>query len=524
MNNPKLNIVSSIENDLPKDKVFLCWQSNNKKITEYTFADFVKLSNQFGNLLLREGLKKGDRIFFFLPRIPVLYYGFLGALKIGAIAGNFFPAFAENALFDRLNNSEAKIIVTNKELSLRLNKIKNRLKSLNKILIIEDLEKMLGEYSSAPLEINTYEDDPAYMMYTSSTGNTPVCGIVTSHKAVFQQTFTAKLVLDLKPEDIYWCTADPGWVTGTVYGIIAPWNLGITVFVSEARFNPEEWLRILEKQNISVWYTSPTALRMVGAAGINISKYKFLKLRHICTVGEALPPATIKWCQNNFGLTVYDTWWQTETGAIMIANLKNKKIKPGSMGLPVENVKAAILDENYLESKNNQEGNLAFKKGWPSMMINVWGNPKHYQRYFHNDWYISGDRAKKDSDGYYWFIGRADDVIKTSGERIGPFEVESCLMECEEVVEAGVIGKPDEIRGQIIKAFIVLKKGVIPNSALVTKFQDYVKSNLAGHAYPREIEFVDKLPKNRSGKIVRRILKAKELGLPLGETSTLEEE
>lgn len=524
---PDGKINSAYAYDLANDnkrlnKTALIWYPESGSKREFTFNDLHVLSNQFAQYLVRLGVTKGDRVFFFLPRIPEVYFGFLGAVKAGAIAGNFFAAFGTEALFDRLINSSAKIVVTNKDLVSRVSEIRNRLPDLKEIILVEDLEEKLKSFSGDFESLHMESDDPCYMLYTSSTGNTPVCGIVTPHKAIIQQLQTAKWVLDLKPDDIYWCTADPGWVTGTVYGILTPWNLGITQIAHEGRFDPEKWFSAIEENKVTVWYTAPTALRMLKAAENQMVNYDFSSLRHICSVGEALPADTIEWSLGKFGLPVHDTWWQTETGAIMIANLPGEKILPGSMGKPLPGLTAAILDENLKVVGAGVEGDLAFKKNWPSMMIDVFGNRPQYERYLKEDWFITGDRAVKDEAGYFWFIGRADDVIKTSGERVGPFEVESALMEHHAVAEAGVIGKPDPVRGQIIKAFVVLKTGVSPSDLLIAELQQHVKTHLAGHAYPREIEFVDKLPKNRSGKIVRRILKAKELGLPLGDTSTLE--
>ena len=342
---------------------------------------------------------------------------------------------------------------------------------------------------------------------------------------------TAKWALDLRDSDTYWCTADPGWVTGIAYEILGSWSCGVTSVVYGGRFDPRRWYEILEKYQVSVWYTAPTAIRMLMAAGSDLVKeFKLSQLRHLCSVGEPLNPEAIKWSIKVFGRPFHDTWWQTETGAICIANYPSLDIKIGAMGKPVPGLIAAIVDDHGKELEVNKEGNIALKPKWPSMMHTIWKRPHKYKSYFTNGWYISGDHGLKDKDGYFWFIGRADDVIKTSGERVGPFEVESALVEHPAVIEAGVIGKPDPLRGEIIKAFVVLEESVKRKVAnekyaekLKTELSLYVKKHLAGHAYPREIEFIDKLPKTRSGKIMRRILKAKELGLPIGDTSTLEE-
>jgi len=361
------------------------------------------------------------------------------------------------------------------------------------------------------------------MLYTSGTTGKPK-GVIHRHYAILQEYITAKWVLDLKEEDVYWCTADPGWVTGIAYGILGAWANGASAIVFDGRFDTDVWYKIIEDYKVSVWYTAPTAVRMLMAKGTEVvRKYNLSSLRHLASVGEPLNPEAIMWGLKAFNLPFHDNWWQTELGAICISNYPCMNIKPGSMGKPIPGVTAAIIDEDGKEMDFGKEGNIALKPNFPSLMKGIWKRHQKYESYFENGWYISGDRGWQDKDGYFWFVGRADDVIKTSGERVGPFEVESALVEHEGVVEAGVIGKPDAMRGEIIKAFVVLKDGVKGTESLKGELSEFVKKHLAGHAYPREIEFIDKLPKTRSGKIMRRILKAKELGLPIGDTSTLEE-
>ncbi len=512
-----------------KNKVALYWEGDGES-RKYTFAELSSLSNRFANILRKHGVKKGDRVFIFLPRVPELYISFLGILKTGAIAGTLFSAFQEQALKDRLENSGAKILITNSELKKRVRKIWKKLPRLKKIIITDSRkseEKELSyweEMNKVPDKFNVAwmkPEDTAFMLYTSGTTGKPK-GVMHRHYAIVQEHMTAKWVLDLKDDDVFWCTADPGWVTGVAYEILGSWSNGASTVVYSGRFDAAEWYSIIEKYRVNVWYTAPTAIRMLAAAGGIYRKYDLSSLRHICSVGEPLNPGPIYWGMKAFKLPFHDNWWQTETGGILIANYPCMPIKPGSMGKPVPGVKAAIVGDNGNELSAGKEGNLAMVPPWPSMMKEIWKNKKKYKSYFLKKWYISGDRAYRDSDGYFWFVGRADDVIKTSGERVGPFEVESAIIEVPGVVEAGVIGKPDSMRGEIIKAFIVLKKGVKPSEALKKQIQEHVKKHLAGHAYPREIEFVASLPKTQSGKIVRRMLKSKEMGQPLGDTSTLE--
>ncbi len=517
-----------------KNKVALHWISDKEGEKTFTFEDLAKESNKFGNLLKKLGVKKGDRVFLFLPRVPEEYIAFLGTLKIGAIAGTLFQAFKESALLDRLENSGASILLTNSEMKERLSGIRDKLPELRHIIVADGVNvdaskgdiNYIEEMKSASDELEiekTDAEDNAFMLYTSGTTGKPK-GIMHVHKAIIEEHKTAKWVLDLHDEDIYWCTADPGWVTGVAYGILGIWSVGATSIVHDGRFNPEKWYEILQDKKVSVWYTAPTAIRMLMKAGDElVNKFKYPALRHMLSVGEPLNPEAIRWGKKVFGLTFHDTWWQTETGAMMIVNYSSLPVRLGSMGKPTPGIVAGIIDDKGNELPPNTEGKLALKRGWPSMMRGIWKNQARYDKCFIGDWYVSGDNAFVDEDGYFWFIGREDDVIKTAGERVGPFEVESALIDHKAVIEAGVIGKPDPDRGQIIKAFVVLAEGYKPTDELKKEIQQFVKANYAGHAYPRELEFVESLPKTRSGKIMRRVLKAKELGMPIGDVSTIED-
>jgi acetyl-CoA synthetase len=519
-----------------KDKAALLFEGAKGEKETYTYAQLKELTDTFANVLREHDVVQGDRVFIFLPPVPERYVAFLGILKTGAIAGTMFAAFQEMALLDRLQDSGAEMLITNAELYPRIERIRKDLPNLKKVIIVERGNETLPhgegilsyekEMAKAPKLfdiVHTHESDYAYMLYTSGTTGKPK-GVVHDHGDLVQAITSTKYVLDIHEDDIYWCTADLGWVTGVVYGTLGIWGVGGTSVVYEGRFSPEAWYEVLQNYKVTVWYSAPTAIRMLMGAPVQPKDFDLSHLRHLCSVGEPLNPEAIWWGMEAFGLPFHDTWWQTELGAISITNFPALDIKPGSMGKPLPGVEAAIVDDKGDEVPDGTEGNLALKaSSVQSLMRAIWYNLEKFDSYFQGPWYISGDRAVKDKDGYFWFVGRADDVINTSGERVGPFEVESALVSYPDVVEAGVIGKPDEVRGEIIKAFVVIKPGVEKNDELIQELQAHVKKHLAGHAYPREIAFIDKLPKTRSGKIMRRILKAQELGQDIGDTSTLEE-
>jgi acetyl-CoA synthetase len=514
-----------------KNKVALYYRDASRE-EKYTFKEMKEMSNKVANVLKQVAdVEKGDRVFVFMPRSPELYFAVLGAIKIGAIVGPLFEAFMEGAVRDRLEDSEAKVIVTTPELLPRVPV--NDLPALKHVLLVGDniveegpyidLKKRMNE-ASKHFDIEWVDrQDGLILHYTSGSTGKPK-GVLHVHNAMIQHYQTAKWVLDLKEDDVYWCTADPGWVTGTSYGIFGPWLCGASNVVVGGRFSPEAWYKTIEDYGVTVWYSAPTAFRMLMGAGDElVKKFDLSSLRHILSVGEPLNPEVVRWGMKVFHRRIHDTWWMTETGAQLICNYPCMEIKPGSMGKPIPGVKAAIIDDQGNELPPYRMGNLAIKKGWPSMMKMIWNNPQKYESYFINDWYVSGDSAYMDEDGYFWFQGRIDDVIMTSGERVGPFEVESKLVEHPAVAEAGVIGKPDPVRGEIIKAFISLRDGYEPSEELIEDIRMFVKKGLAAHAAPREIEFRDKLPKTRSGKIMRRVLKAWELNLPTGDLSTMED-
>ncbi len=519
-----------------KNKVALYSVDAAGAVQKFTFQEIHDAACRMGNALKSLGVKKGDRVFVFLPRVPELYVATIAIARLGAIAGPLFSAFGPDALRDRLQDSEAKIVITNPALKEKLDGIKKDLPDLEHVIVVgADCKKLAkGELSyeelvkgqSNQLECEkTDPEDPLYLLYTSGTTGKPK-GVVHVHADIVGHHMTTKWVLDLRDDDIYWCTADPGWVTGTVYGIFGPWSNGASVVSYEGRFDADSWYKVIDDLKVTVWYTAPTALRMLMKAGDDVVyEHDLSTLRHILSVGEPLNPEVVRWGMKVYGLPIHDNWWQTETGMQLIANLPCNAIRPGSMGKPLPGVYAAVVDENGEEVEAGELGKLVVKPGWPSMLRTIWRNEPKFQEYFKiPGWYFSGDNAWKDEDGYFWFVGRADDVINTSGHRVGPFEVESALVEHKAVAEAGVIGKPDKERGEIIKAFVVLANGYTASDELLNDIKEFTKKQLAAHAYPREIEVKESLPKTRSGKIMRRLLKAWELGLPTGDTSSLEDD
>jgi acetyl-CoA synthetase len=514
-----------------KNKLALIY-SDGEKVEKYTFEDLMRLSNRFANALTRMGVARGDRVFVFLPRRAETYVAILGVLKVGAIPSPLFEAFMSDAVRDRMQDAGAVALLTTPSLLQRVPEAE--LPSLKHVVLIGGHADKTGRHRSYDDEMSRSSDafepvwlgreDPLILHYTSGSTGKPK-GALHVQNAMIGHYQTGRWVLDLRESDTYWCTADPGWVTGTSYGIFAPWLNGATNVIRGGRFDADAWYKTIEDLRVTVWYSAPTAFRMLMAVGDQIAeKYDLSSLRHVLSVGEPLNPEVVRWGWRTYKRRIHDNWWMTETGHQLISNYPSMEIRPGSMGKPIPGVEAAILDEKGQPVPAGTLGLLCIKSGWPGMMRQIWNNPARYQEYFQfPGYYFSGDTSYVDTDGYFWFQGRADDVINTAGERVGPFEVESALVEHPAVAEAGVIGKPDEIRGQIIKAFISLRAGYEPSEELKKEIAAHVKKHLAGHAAPREIEFRDKLPKTRSGKIMRRVLKAWDQGLPVGDLSTLED-
>jgi len=518
------------------DKPALIWEGQAGKEKRYTFNDIRLATNTLGALLRRLGLQAGERVCLFLDRVPELYLGFLGILKIGAVVQPLYSAFGDESLLIRLENAETAAIITQKKHVPKVRKIRDRLPHLRHIIVVDadettplqEREVAFSLEQAPPVEkleiFASTAETPSVLHYTSGTTGLPK-GVQHVHYSLIAQYLTAKWVLDLRDDDIYWCTADPGWVTGTSYGIIGAWATGTTQCVLDLGFMAEAWYKFIEKQRITVWYSAPTAIRSLMKAGQEIiRKYDLSSLRHLVSVGEPLNAEAVIWSEKVFGLPFYDSYWQTETGSIMISNYPGMTIKPGSMGRPFPGITAAVLHPETYEpiSAAGPIGLIAFRPGWPSMMRTYWRNEETYRKKFKNGWYLSGDRARLDKEGYFWFVGRDDDVINTAGHLVSPFEVESALLEHEAVAESAVVSKPDEINMEVVKAFVTVKPGYKPGPDLELSIMNYIRKKLSPLAMPQQIEFLDALPKTRSGKIMRRLLHAKEWGEEIGDTSTLE--
>ncbi|MCC7413676.1 MAG: acetate--CoA ligase [Gammaproteobacteria bacterium] len=513
---------------------------------ELSYAELARQSNRFANVLRGLGIGRGERVFVLAGRIPELYVAVLGSLKLGAVVSPLFSAFGPEPIATRINLGAGRVLITTGSLYRRkVERWRAQLSSVEHVLLIADEQDeqrsggapagthdlhALMAVAAEEFEVErTAADDMALLHFTSGTTGAPK-GAVHVHEAAVTHWATGRYALDLHAADVFWCTADPGWVTGTSYGIIAPLLHGVTSVVDSEEFDAERWYAILEAQQVSVWYTAPTAIRMLMKIGPDLrAAYRFPDLRFVASVGEPLNPEAVWWGAEVLGLPIHDNWWQTETGGIMIANLPAFDIKPGSMGRPLPGVEACIVhrDEQTgaltVIDTPDEEGELALRRGWPSMFRAYLHNEERYRKCFAGDLYLTGDLARRDADGYYWFVGRADDVIKSAGHLIGPFEVESVLMEHGAVAEAGVIGKPDPVVGEMVKAFVSLKRGYSWNEALRKELLGHARKKLGAAVAPKEIDCLPALPRTRSGKIMRRLLKARELGLPEGDTSTLEE-
>ncbi|MBI5625199.1 MAG: acetate--CoA ligase [Elusimicrobia bacterium] len=517
-------------------KTAFIWEGLGGAEKKYTFNDLRLASNTIASFFKGLGIRREQRVCLFMDRIPELYLGFLGVLKLGAVAQPLFSAFGDESLLVRLENAQTTAVMTTHKHVNKVRKIREKLPHLKHIIVVDDQGKkplQAGEVAfslekAEPVEdfqaAATKAESPSVLHYTSGTTGQPK-GVRHVHYSLISQYLTAKWVLDLRDDDMYWCTADPGWVTGTSYGIIGPWSLGVTQCVLDVGFSADAWYQFIEKHKITMWYSAPTAIRSLMKAGEEVvKKHDLSSLRHLASVGEPLNAEAVVWSQRVFGLPFHDSYWQTETGSIMITNLPGMKIKPGSMAKPFPGITATLLDLATFEPMNStgKVGLIAVRPGWPAMLRGYWNNEEAYKKKFRNGWYLTGDRATIDQDGYFWFVGRDDDVINTAGHLVSPFEVESVLLEHPAVAESAVVSKPDEINMEVVKAFVTLKPGRQPSDDLQLEIMNFIRKKLSPLAMPQEIEFTPSLPKTRSGKIMRRVLKAKEWGQEIGDISTLE--
>ena len=517
-------------------KLALIWQGHKGEVKKYTFNDMRILTNSIAGYMKKLGITPGERVCLFMDKVPELYLGFLAGLKLGAIVQPLFSAFGSESLITRLEDAKTSAIITQKK---HLPKVRNIMKDMDYmkyvivvdetdpthlkereyILDIENME-MLDKFDVYPSTAET----PSVLHYTSGTTGKPK-GAQHVHYSIISQYITSKYSLDLKEQDIYWCTADPGWVTGTSYGIIGPWANGVTQCVMDAGFTAENWYSFIERHRVTVWYSAPTAIRALMKEGeAAIKKHDLSSLRYLASIGEPLNAEAVIWSEKVFGMKFHDTYWQTETGSMVVSNYPCMKVKPGSMGKPFPGMEVGLVDikTHKFFDKKGVVGVIAVRPGWPAMFRAYWNNPDKYNEKFVDGWYLCGDRASIDEDGYFWFVGRDDDVINTAGHLVGPFEIESALLEHPAVAESAAVGKPDQINMEVVKAFVALKPGFEPSKMLELEIMNFIRKKLSPLAMPQEVEFVDTLPKTRSGKIMRRVLRAKEWGEEIGDLSTLE--
>jgi acetyl-CoA synthetase len=518
------------------EKTGFIWQDHHGNVKKYTFDDMRVLTNSIAQYLKTLGIKPGDRVCLFMDKVPELYLGFLGILKLGAIAQPLFSAFGSESLFTRLDDAKTTAIITQKK---HVPKVRNILKDMDYmkyIIVVDETDPSHSRDREYIFSLDTCKrvesfdifpstaETPSVLHYTSGTTGKPK-GAQHVHYSVISQYITTKYSLDVKEDDIYWCTADPGWVTGTSYGIIGPWANGITQCVLDSGFTADNWYSFIEKHKITVWYSAPTAIRALMKEGEEtIKKHDLSSLRYLASIGEPLNAEAVLWSDKVFGMQFHDTFWQTETGSMVVSNFPCMKVKPGSMGRPFPGMEVGLVDVKTHQpfDKKGVVGIIAIKPGWPAMFRTYWNNKETYDKKFENGWYLCGDRASIDEDGYYWFVGRDDDVINTAGHLVGPFEIESALLEHPAVAESAAIGKPDPMNMEVVKAFVALKKGHEPSKMLELEIMNFIRKKLSPLAMPQEVEFVESLPKTRSGKIMRRVLKAKEWGQEIGDISTLE--
>jgi len=521
-----------------KDQLALIFLGKKGQRETYSYGQMQELSDRFANVLSGLGIKKGQLLCSLSDRVPILYTAILGCLKAGVVFSPLFSAFGPEPIRSRMEIGKARVLLTSaKYYQKKVAAWRHELSHLDYVLLYDckgncpddciDIDVAITQQNKQYKICQTSSQDTALLHFTSGTTGQPK-GVVHVHEAVVYHKYSGFCALDIQPNDVYWCTADPGWVTGISYGVISPLCNRATLIINHGEFDPSRWYSIIEQEKVNVWYTAPTAIRMLMKVGEELAEqYDLSSLRFLASVGEPLNPEAVVWSERVLGKPFHDNWWQTETGGIMLANFRAEKIKAGSMGRPLPGIRAGIVqvdDSGRLIQLIGADeiGELALRPGWPSMFRDYLHETKRYTGCFKDNWYLSGDLAYKDKDGYYWFVGRSSDLIKSSGHLIGPFEVESTLLEHPAVAEVGVIGIPDPVAGEIVKAFVALKAGYEPTEQLLKSLMAHARSKLGPSIAPREISFKNNLPKTRSGKIMRRLLKARELGLPEGDISTLE--
>jgi acetyl-CoA synthetase len=512
--------------------VAMRWLGSNVERSEITYAHLASESSRFASVLVGLGVAPGERAFIMLPKLPEVFFALLGGLKARVVMGPLFANFGDEALLDRLSDSCARVLFTKRSLLKKVQRIRDRLPDLRHVLVLDaddhlapdilSYRRLMREASPDFQVAPTTADTPSILHYTSGSTGKPK-GVLHVHGALSTIVNTTREILGLRPGDVFWCTADPGWVTGTSYGIIGPWTVGVTQMQYGGAFDAGAWMTLLEREKVNVWYTAPTALRMLMREEASLFVGRNLDaLRCVASVGEPLNPEITHWARRTLGKEIHDTWFQTETGAIMIANRPGLPVRPGSMGKPVSGVEAAILDEAGNELPPGQQGRLCLRRGWASMFRQYLNRPEVYASRFSGEYYDSGDMAVRDADGYFWFVGRSDDVINTSGHLVGPFEIESVLMEMSEIAEAAATSAPDPIRFEKVVVFVCLRKGVVPSRELESRIRLHVANRLSSYASPQNVIFVSGIPKNRSGKIMRRVLRARFLGQDEGDLSSME--
>ncbi|BBO90597.1 AMP-binding protein [Desulfosarcina ovata] len=505
-----------------KDHPALCCLSGESPRQTWTFSDLERFTNQAANVFRNLGIGPGQVVATLCGRVPELYLTALGALKAGAVFTALYASYGPEPILHRLVASQAVVLITTRRQYSKIQALRSRLPDLSHVLLIDPPDKPDPGVMHLPALMDAAAEDfhlsptdpetPALIHFTSGTTGMPK-GVVHAHAAALHQLLTGRTVLDLKPDDRYWCTADPGWVTGVVYGFLVPLMAGITTIVDEAEFDVRRWLRILAEERITVWYTAPSALRrLMTLPSKPCREFDLGALRHVFSVGEPLHATAVRWGEDALGVPIRDTWWQSETGGIMIANHPDQPVRPGAMGRPVRGIRAAVVRPAAAGGPTveicgiGETGELALAAGWPSMFRRLLGDTGAYGRRFAGPWYLSGDLVRCDVEGLFWFLGRADDMIKTAGHMVSPFEVESVLLEYPGVSDAGVVGVPDMHLGQRVRAYLCLATDIPADENLRGRIMAFARKRLGPALAPREIVFIETMPKNQAGKILRREL------------------